>query len=236
MKKWESRSFCGFLRKTGENERFDILSQYFKDMKPSSSYEILAKLIEEGYFRMILTTNFDFMLEESLRKTGLVLNRDYFLCIVGAEKEDVLVKKLEDESMIRIVKLHGDYKAKILPFTDEETFKFKIGLCECLRRLTAKGIIFVGYSGMDRDILSCFSSKGESLWWINPRKVTSDKNIAAKNPGEYRLNERIYRILLNRNSHENFLWGENGESDFFFNKIFMEVIERDIDSFCELSI
>ena len=80
-------SFCNFLRKTGVKERHAALSKYFEDMKPSTGYEILAKLIDEGYFRLILTTNFDFMLEECLKKTKLVLNKDYFICIVDGEKK-----------------------------------------------------------------------------------------------------------------------------------------------------
>lgn len=199
---WDS--FCDFLRKTGENERYDILSKYFEDMSPSPGYEALARLIKEGYFRLILTTNFDFMLEEALTRIGLVPNRDYFVCIVGKEREDSLVKNLEDESMIRIVKLHGDYKTKILPFTEEETFAFGDELKKCLNRVTKEGVIFVGYSGMDRDVVMCLPHEGESMWWVNPRKVTADKTIAEKNP-EYEFNDRIYQILINRESHENFI-------------------------------
>ena len=226
-------SFCTFLKRRGENERFDILSKYFEDMEPSAGYRILVKLIEEGYFRLILTTNFDYMLEGALKETNLFLNKDYFVCIVGEGKEDILTKKLEDESMIRIVKLHGDYKSRILPFTEGETFQFKEKLEECLKRLTKEGIVFVGYSGMDGDVLKCLSQMGESAWWVNPRKVTADTVTAEKNSDEYSLNEDIYKILINRKSHENFIWGEYGKSDIFFEKIYEKISVRDIDSFCD---
>ena len=229
---WEA--FCSFLRNIGGNERFSILSRYFNEMEPSFGYEKLAKLIENGYFRLILTTNFDYMLEEALKKTKLVLSKDYFICVVGAEKEDVLVRKLEDESMIRIVKLHGDYKTRILPFTEEETFKFEKKLEKCLKRVTKEGIIFMGYSGMDRDVLSSLSHKGESLWWINPKKVTADRTIAERHPDEYELNDEIYKVMINRDSHENFIWRKNGKSDVFFEKISEEIFRRDINSFCNL--
>ena len=227
-------SFCDFLRKSGEKERFSILSKYFEDMKASLSHEILVKLIEERYFRLILTTNFDFMLEKALKGTKLDLNKDYFVCVVGAEKEDILIRKLEDESMIRIVKLHGDYKTRILPFTEEETFRFEKNFEECLKRLTKEGIIFIGYSGMDRDVLNCLSNTGESVWWVNPRKVTANKAMAKKCPDEYRLNEEIYKFLFKRRSNENFICGENGKSDAFFEKISNELFKRDINRFCDL--
>ncbi len=57
------KSFYDFLKRRGENERFDVLSKYFEDMGPSSGYKILATLIEEGYFKLVLTTNFDFMFQ-----------------------------------------------------------------------------------------------------------------------------------------------------------------------------
>ena len=90
---------------------------------------------------------------------------------------DILSKyfeEIEDESMIRIVKLHGDYKRKILPYTEGETFQFEKEVEKCLKRLTMEGIVFVGYSGMDRDVLKCLSQEGGSVWWVNPRKVTAD--------------------------------------------------------------
>ncbi|MBU7028799.1 MAG: HEAT repeat domain-containing protein [Theionarchaea archaeon] len=226
-------SFCNFLKRKGKKERFDILSPYFEGMNPSPGYKTLAEMIEEGYFKLILTTNFDYMLEEVLKETNLVLNRDYFVCIVGEGKEDILTKKLEDGSMIRIVKLHGDYKSRILPFTEEETFRFEKELEECLKKLTKEGIIFVGYSGMDRDVLKCLSQEGESVWWVNPRKVTADITIAEKNSDEYSLNEDIYRVLINRKSHGNFIWGEHGKSDAFFEKIYEKISVRDINSFCD---
>ena len=226
-------SFCNFLRKTGEKERHAALSKYFKDMKPSTGYETLAKLIDDGYFRLILTTNFDFMLEECLKKTKLVPNKDYFICIVDGEKKDILIRKLEDESMIRIVKLHGDYKTGILPFTEEETFMFDKEIEELLKRLTKEGIIFVGYSGIDRDVLKCLSHEGESIWWVNPKKITADRSVEVRNPDEYMLNKEIYKVLINRESHDNFFWGEDGKSDTFFEKISQRILPRDINSFCD---
>jgi hypothetical protein len=184
---WDS--FCSFLKGINEKERFDIFSKYFEDMNPSPGYEILANLIKEGYFRLILTTNFDFMLEAALTQTGLVPNKDYFVCVVGAEKEDILIKKMEDNSMIRIVKLHRDYKTGILPFTEEETFTFEDTMKDCLNRPTREGIVFVGYSVMDRDIVTCLPHEGGSVWWVNPRKVTADTTIAQRNPDEYMLME-----------------------------------------------
>ena len=213
-----------FFKRIGENERFDLLSEHLKKMNPSSGYRILAKLIEEGFFKVVLTTNFGFMLEEALNSTQLVLDKDYFVCVVGAEKEDVLIRKLEDESMIRIVKL---------PFADMEPFRFGRNLEKCLKKLTKTGVLLVGYSEMDKDFLNFLSDEGESVWWINNKKVTADQNIQRKNPDEYMLDEKIYRVLINRKSHENFIWGENGESDIFFEKIFKEISVRDIESFCD---
>ncbi|KYK33810.1 MAG: hypothetical protein AYK18_04415 [Theionarchaea archaeon DG-70] len=227
--------FCDFLRKHSKDERFDVLSRYFENMEPSLGYERLVNLIEEGYFKLVLTTNFDFMLEEALkRKTELVLHKDYFVCVVGAEEKSALVRELEDRSMIRIVKLHGDYKKRILPFTEEETSKFEENLEKSLKELTKRGIVFVGYSGMDRDVLNCLSDEGEPIWWVNPRKVTADKSIAERHSDEYQLNEEIYRIIINRKSHDNFIWGENGKSDIFFKNISNRILLRDINRFCNL--
>ncbi|MBU7017446.1 MAG: hypothetical protein HXS44_08050 [Theionarchaea archaeon] len=213
-----------FLKRIGENERFDLLSEHLKKMNPSSGYRVLAKLIEKGFFKVVLTTNFGFMLEEALNSTKLVIEKDYFVCVVGVEKEDVLIRKLEDESVIRIVKL---------PFADMESFRFGEQLEKCLKKLTRTGVLLVGYSEMDENFLNFLSDEGESVWWINCKKVTADRNIERKNPDEYMLDERIYRVLINRKSHENFIWGENGRSDIFFEKIFKEISVRDIESFCD---
>ena len=225
-------SFYYYLREAGLNEQYSILSPYFKGTKLASGYKILSKLIEQRYFRLVLTTNFGFMLEKALSDTSLVLNKDYFVCTFGAEKESVLIRKLEDESKVRLVKLHGDYKTRILSFAEEDTLRFGNRFETWLKEMSRASVIFVGYSEMDRDILDCLSHKGESVWWVNPKKVTADKTLA-ENSGEYLFSEEIYRVLINRESHNNFIWGEQGRSDNFFEEIFQEISTRDIDSFCD---
>jgi len=225
---WDS--FCHFLREIGSKKRYSILSRYFKGMRPSVGYKALAKLIERGYFRIILTTNFDFMLEEALKKTNLVMSKDYFICTYGAEKENSLRRKLEDESMIRIVKLHGDYSKRILPIAEKNTFTCGKELEKSLKKLTKESMIFVGYSKIDNDVLSCLTRRGKSLWWVNERKVTAEKTAGGKSIDTLDLNEEIYRILLSRGAHENSIWGEDGKSDIFFKKIYRETIKKNVDS------
>src|SRR5215216_7774910 len=59
-------AFYDTLDQISEDERYNILTPHLKEARISRGYRHLAALIKERYFDLILTTNFDLFLEDSL--------------------------------------------------------------------------------------------------------------------------------------------------------------------------
>jgi hypothetical protein len=103
-------------------ERRSILHSYIEpneedreeDRKiPTAAHHAIAELVRSGYVRVIITTNFDRLMENALREAGveptIVSSLD---TLSGAEPLT--------HSTCYLLKLHGDYKDARILNTDEE--------------------------------------------------------------------------------------------------------------------
>lgn len=99
---------------TKRSERNAILRPYFEaseqdrqgnsDAKqPTRAHRAIAQLIKGGYIRVVLTTNFDRLLENALEEIGIVPD----VVSTDSALEGAL---LPQHSSIMIYKLHGDYR------------------------------------------------------------------------------------------------------------------------------
>ena len=98
-------TILGKLAKTPD-ERLNLLKPYFesKDEKqlPSKAHKSIAKLVKSGYIKVIITTNFDRLLENALRDEGI---------------EPTVIKHSEDikgalplvHNKFTLIKINGDY-------------------------------------------------------------------------------------------------------------------------------
>ncbi len=211
-------SFCTYLKSPDSKGRFSILSKYFEGAEPSPGYQALATLIEKGYFRLIFTCSFDSMLEEALKSTHLS-SEDYTVTAGG--------ELFESDSRITIMKLRGDYESKNLSFSLDQD------LLKGMTQMTQKPVLFVGFSNLDRDILSLVSKKGEPVFWITPREIYVDPFVQESHPDEYHYNRKVKELLQNRQSASNVIQGKDGRSDTFFEGLLEEVSAMNIDSFCD---
>jgi hypothetical protein len=189
---------------TSSIHRREIIREFFKEMAPSEGYRYLAMLLKAGYFYpIVLTTNFDHMLEDSLKKEGVAVK-----VLTAEELTSPPIKPSEGE--IVIVKLHGDIsKPDSLKFTTLETMqlpeateKLIIQICE------QQGIIVVGYRAQDIDVRNALqkakpSAKG--LFWVSKDILDESKD------------EEIFLLLEKHNSTKNIISGIT--FDNFFRKM-----------------
>jgi hypothetical protein len=189
---------------TSSIHRREIIREFFKEMTPSEGYRYLAMLLKAGYFYpIVLTTNFDHMLEDSLKKEGVAVK------VLTAEELTSPPSK-PSEGEIVIVKLHGDIsKPDSLKFTALETMqlpeateKLIIQICE------QQGIIVVGYRAQDIDVRNALqkakpSAKG--LFWVSKDILDVSKD------------KEIFLLLEKHNSTKNIISGIT--FDNFFRKM-----------------
>ena len=131
-------------------ERRSILHSYIEPTSeeqeegkkvPTAAHHAIAELVHDGYVRVIVTTNFDRLLENALREAGVeptvVASVD---ALAGAEPLS--------HSGCYILKLHGDYKDARILNTDEELSGYPAEYDALLDRIFDEhGLIIAGWSG-----------------------------------------------------------------------------------------
>jgi hypothetical protein len=189
-----------------------VLDRLFKDAQPSAGYEYLARLVKDGYFYVLLSTNVDTLVEKALEREGLSLVDDVDVIDAGAVKTDVdaepIIRRLENPTpRIKLVKLHGHLPTRQLKFRLKDTFRFPGKLAKVIEGYVSnrlRSVIIVGHSLRDEDLNNCFDIQGEAIWYINPRyPVTSDfaGKVVASRPGSCYID------------------GEDGDFDRFFDEL-----------------
>lgn len=108
---------------------------------PTSAHKAIAGLVRAGYLRVIVTTNFDRLMENALREQGIeptvIASAD---ALAGAEPMT--------HSSCYLLKLHGDYKDARILNTDQELSEYPDSYCRLLDRiLDEHGLIICGWSG-----------------------------------------------------------------------------------------
>lgn len=132
------------------DERRAILHRYIEPVEqdreecrkiPTKAHHAIAQLVRSGHVRVIVTTNFDRLMENALREEGVeptvVSSADV---LAGAEPLT--------HSRCYLLKLHGDYKDARILNTDQELSAYPESYDKLLDRIFDEhGLIICGWSG-----------------------------------------------------------------------------------------
>jgi hypothetical protein len=145
------------------------LRKFFDRKRPGTCHISIAKLVEMNFLSIILTTNFDGLIEGGIRR-----NRHCLEPKVAAHSEAVKDISLNEKGP-RVIKLHGDYLFSDIRNTGTETRTLKKNMKDKLRHcLRENGLLTIGYSGNDFSILSAFEEMAYDggffpfgLYWLH---------------------------------------------------------------------
>jgi hypothetical protein len=160
--------FDKLWERTAPGDREKHLKPYL-DMQPSSGYEKLARLIEAEYIDVILTFNFDSLVEKSLKQTKV----EPRVIVRGEIIEDQMQALLDaPEPRFKLVKLHGSVQgAKHFLFAAEEMLRYPDPVHTLVENITRRDIIMCGYAFEDVCVISAFSQSGGYVICVNPSGV-----------------------------------------------------------------
>jgi hypothetical protein len=160
------------------DERRAILHRYIEPTQedreegrkiPTAAHRAIAELVRRGYIRVIVTTNFDRLLESALREIGveptIVASVD---ALSGAEPIA--------HSACYILKLHGDYKDARILNTDAELNVYPTEYDRQLDRIFDEyGLIVCGWSGeWDHALRAAFlraPNRRYPVYWVARGKL-----------------------------------------------------------------
>ncbi|MFD4198806.1 SIR2 family protein, partial [Amycolatopsis thermoflava] len=110
------------------------------DKAPTAAHRAIARMVKRGSFRVILTTNFDRLMERALTEVGI------FPQVVNRPDQIDSIKPLV-HSQVTIVKLHGDYADLDQRNTPTELENYPEAQQKLLERvLDEYGLIVCGWS------------------------------------------------------------------------------------------
>ena len=143
-----------------------FLTRCLSEHDTGEGYRALARLIREGYFSTILTSNTDTALEFALQEQGLYPPR-YEVLTVGQVSNERIAATLEgQESGIRIVKLYGN-KSQTGPTLPH--LKLPPDIQNSLQHYFNRNIIIVGCMDQEEDGISALHThKKGSIYYVVP--------------------------------------------------------------------
>jgi hypothetical protein len=162
-------------------ERMALLRSYFEPTEeereqglkmPTPAHRAIATLVRLGYFRIILTTNFDRLLEKALEDEGVSPD------IIKSD-DDLQGAMPYVHSKCYLVKLHGDYLDTRIKNTPEELANYSEHLNRLLDRIFDEfGLIVCGWSGtwdtaLRQAILRC-PNRRFPMYWLAKGELTEE--------------------------------------------------------------
>jgi SIR2-like domain len=162
-------------------ERMNLLRAYFEadeadreanKKQPTPAHHAIARLVTDGYIRVIVTTNFDRLMERALEAAGVVPS-------VIASPNSILGAAPLFQSRCTVIKVHGDYLDTRLKNTPEELAKYDPALKRLLRQVFDEyGLIVCGWSAewdtaLKASIEGC-PSRRYTMYWSAFRGVAQN--------------------------------------------------------------
>ena len=161
----------GAIAPTSASRR-DLLGAYFEPTEedraaglkvPTAAHQGIAALVSRGVFRVIVTTNFDRLMEQALRAVGVEP-------VVISSGEDAIGAVPLVHSPCTVVKVHGDYLNPNIKNTVEELDHYHPALDRLLDQVVDEyGLVVVGWSGTWdralRTVISRAPNRRYPMYW-----------------------------------------------------------------------
>jgi hypothetical protein len=198
--------FDELWRNANTDSRRLMLEPYLNH-QPSPGYGKLAELVARGYFDVIITFNFDRLLEQALNDAGLREGTDFKVITRGEVETSAMTALVEAEApRIKIIKMHGSLlSTDYFLFSDEEMLNYPEEIRTLMLRLTARDIVICGYAFNDLCVVKAFSDAPGSgtIYYVDPN-----------GPGP-----NIKGYLAVRRSQHGVIRGDQGRFDDFFDAL-----------------
>jgi SIR2-like domain len=153
-------------------QRQELLASYFVGKEPTPAHRILARMAVAGLVRVVVTTNFDRLIEAALDDVGVRWSR------VSSDAE-LATAQPRDVAPVFILKLHGDYGSIDMRNTTDEISAIDPGVgAELAAILRSHGLVVVGYAGTDPAVAQILRSTRPrlGLYWAVRGSASSEQS------------------------------------------------------------
>lgn len=155
-----------------QTERRSLLEEFFEpteaeaergEKTPTEAHESIAWLVDRGYIDVILTTNFDQLLEQALR------DRDVNPVVISGEGTARGAEPLQHQDAV-VVKVNGDYKQTNVKNLSSELDSYSEPIQSIIDRVFQEyGLVVCGWSGkydtrLRESLQECETHRYSTYW------------------------------------------------------------------------
>lgn len=146
--------------------------------QPTAAHHAIADMMVDGYVRVVVTTNFDRLLEQALELKGIVP-----VVVSNADQVSGMLPLVHQKHCI--IKVHGDYTDTRIMNTGSELSKYSPEMDQLLDRVFDEfGVIFCGWSGAWdpalRSAITRAPSRRFSSYWATRGELIGEGEKVAK--------------------------------------------------------
>jgi len=171
--------FAALTEKLSPASLARMLRSFYSPVAVPSFYQYLALLIRERYFPLIMTMNFDTLLEQALTSAG-TRSQDYRVTTITGRRSSLSdlseeASFVDSEPLTHIVKLHGDLAQGSAQITPEQIEEALTASRQWIKSDLYGDMIMIEHILSDDPIDRWLShSPQRELWWIagNPQADT----------------------------------------------------------------
>lgn len=186
--------FQNCVEQMSRNGRCETLEKIMeRHSAPSEGYELLVLLAELGYIDAVITTNFDYLLEET---ENLLNMHPFSIFAPGMSVPDEYYTRRNNIKPVYL-KMHGDLYGRLVTHLTQEEIESKpygekyIALFKHIIRRNS--LIFVGYSGFDDLITKIIiqeTDEIQNIYWCN----ITEPNIASELASHFVSNQKLIYV------------------------------------------
>lgn len=139
------------------------LAGYFEQLAPAKTHQRIADLVARGLVKVIVTTNFDRLLEQALTARGVEP-------VVVSDDATLAAAPRREHVACFMLKAHGDYLQETIRNTPDELASLDPGVTAELQTiLDHYGLLVLGYAGRDEAIANALRERSSryGLWWMS---------------------------------------------------------------------
>jgi len=172
-----------------------MLRSLYANVPVPSFYQELARLVREHYFPLILTTNYDNLLEQALTAAG-VRNSEFRVTTFASRwRASSGPSEFPDqEPLTHLVKLHGDLAQNTVYISPQEIESALRSSKHWIKAELRGDLVMIGHSVSDDPINDWLAhSKDRQLWWIDPEPPADPARIQAWTTEYHQITGEIAR-------------------------------------------
>ena len=176
------------------DERRALLEGYFEPTPdereqgiktPTDAHRAIARLVAQGWVRVVVTTNFDRLLELSLEEVGVTP-----LVIATADQAKGATPLAHNKCTV--IKVHGDYLDPRIKNSEEELATYDPPMNDLLDQVFDEyGLVVCGWSGESdgalRDALSRCKSRRYTTYWCTRGELRDEVKAVAESRAARRV-------------------------------------------------